>query len=265
MLVHYLIIVFISAAMILSGLTLYRQWKRTVGRFESRYQEMARMNESKSMVLRLVAHDLKNHLGSLQMIASGLSEKYQILDDASRRQLLESISQFAAQTYLLLENLLHWSAMQDGTVNALPEKVNLLEVVEDEIRMIQPVLTMKEIRLETEIPGSCFIKADRVMLASVIRNLLNNAARHMDKPGLIQVKVAQDGHETRIAVADTGPGISPENLDDYLGKGSSGQSHLTGVGLMLCRAFAEKNGGKISAESARGKGSIFTFIMRNSP
>jgi signal transduction histidine kinase len=263
MLIHYLIILFVASGAVLAGLFLYRKWKKVVKHFEDQNQELAAMNQSKSLLIHIMAHDLKNQLGSLRMVTSAFSEKRPQLADAAQWQYLDTISQSAAQTYRLLEDLLHWASLEDGKIKVNPELIDIKDLVMEESRVLQPVMMMKGLSLHTEITSDCAVTADRRMIASVVRNLLFNAVMHADKPGKIKLTTFVNGPETMISVSDEGPGIKPEILGRLFRYVPDRSTGANGLGLFLCKEFVEKNGGKISAESEPGNGSIFTFTLRN--
>jgi signal transduction histidine kinase len=179
-----------------------------------------------------------------------------------------NMSKSANNLYRLLENLLHWSSMQQGVIHFNPETIKLLPVVDESIAMILEPAKVKGIEIHCNIPDDVVVFADTNLLQTVIRNLVSNAIKFTRKGGKVNLSAkATSDSNIEISVHDTGIGMSQKLLGDLFKldvktsrKGTNGEPS-TGLGLLLCNEFIEKHGGQIWAESEVGKGSTFYFTL----
>jgi signal transduction histidine kinase len=171
----------------------------------------------------------------------------------------------------LLENLLEWSRSQTGKLEFNPQKVNLKALIDEHISNLGMQVVTKNIRLNNKVADDIEIMADINLINTVLRNLLSNAVKFTEKEGMITVHADRLKDHVAIAVKDTGIGISRDNIDKlfriddkYTREGTEHESG-TGLGLLLCKEFVEKHGGKIWVESQEGKGSEFIFSIPSLP
>jgi signal transduction histidine kinase len=149
--------------------------------------------------------------------------------------------------------------------------VQLLPLILNGTNTISDSANQKGIELLLDIPENLEVIADIHMLQTIGRNLLSNAIKFTPAGGLIRISAyASEGNFVTISVKDTGIGIAPDMLQKIFmldanikTKGTEGELS-TGLGLILCKEFVEKHGGKIWVESQEGKGSTFYFTVRNS-
>jgi signal transduction histidine kinase len=140
-------------------------------------------------------------------------------------------------------------------------------LVFDNFILLQASAEKKQIRLDNLTPPDCFIMADLNSMLTVIRNLLNNAIKFTPKGGRIKVTAHQRENFWEVSIRDNGIGIKPEDLTKLFKTGETVKTRGTenekgtGLGLLLCREFVEKNGGTIRAESTLGQGSNFIFTV----
>jgi PAS domain S-box-containing protein len=233
-------------------------------------EELEKLNAEKDKFFSIIAHDLRTpftgFLGFTEMMTNDLTTmSLSDLQDISFR-----LNKSANNLYSLLNNLLEWSMMQGGLTNFLPEDNNLNSIVSDCIKSEQHLLTQKEISLNTDIPENLSVFVDRKMVEFVFRNLLSNAIKFTPKYGTIEISaLINKQNEVQICVSDNGIGMEQDLLDKLFKLsakvkrlGTDGEPS-TGLGLILCKDFVEKNGGKIRAESKEGKGSkIFITLKR---
>jgi len=224
----------------------------------------------KDKLFSIIAHDLKSPFSGFLGIANLLSTN---IEDLSREELIEiakMLKESAENTYKLIENLLEWSRVQRGMIQFKPDWVNLFYLV-NEISSLQAVnLQKKELQFLNEIPPELELFADMNMLSTIFRNLISNAIKFTPRGGKVIVSATKNADgETLIAVRDTGIGI-PADMLPVLFKvgaktsrpGTEGESS-TGLGLVLCKEYVEKHGGKIWVESTEGSGTTFFFTIPN--
>ncbi len=234
-------------------------------------QQLQEANAAKDKFFSIIAHDLRGPLGSLRNITQAVIEHLERYSKDKIIQLL-MIQQDAAKNLLtLLENLLTWSRFQRGTIAYSPEHVNVERIVARNITLLTPNAEQKQITLKNSIAEDVPVSADLNMIDTVIRNLISNALKFTHAGGMIDVSTRKDEQYVEIAVADTGIGMSAEALlklfridTKYSQTGTAGEKG-TGLGLILCKEFIEKHGGRIRIESEVDKGTTFRFTLRTEP
>ena len=231
-------------------------------------EELLNLIATKDKFFSIIAHDLRNPFNSFLGLTQIMAEELPSLTMAQIQGISMTMSKSATNLYRLLENLLQWAQMQQGLVPFNPDAVSLQMIVDECIEMIQESAKSKEIELATDIPDGLEVFADGDMLQTVIRNLVSNAVKFTSKGGKISVSAkATIGNSIEISIKDSGIGMS-QTMIDHLFRidvktnrlGTEGESS-TGLGLMLCKEFVEKNGGKIWVESEVDKGSVFYFTI----
>ena len=241
--------------------------QRTARLLEDKNRQLAVLNATKDKFFSIIAHDLKNPFGTLVQVSEQLREQYHKLNDEQKLRIIGLINSSALLTHDLLANLLQWSVLQTGDIKIEPEVSDLSVLVDECADLLKLNAEKKEIVIVSEVPAGTAIYADRNMMATVIRNLLSNAIKYMDKPGEVKVAAEERVDEVMVSVSDQGAGISREDVEKLfridVNTHQIGRSREkgTGLGLILCREFVEKNGGRIWVESEPGKGSTFIFTV----
>ncbi len=236
---------------------------------EARARELADLNAAKDKFFSIVAHDLR---GPFQPLLGFSKLLLRITDTATPEQLHEiggGIYRSAKNIYDLLENLLQWSRLQMDRLDFEPEQIDLQTVVERNIRLLSENAAKKEVTLQSSVRERVAICADENMLDTVIRNLISNALKFTPDGGRITISAQVNGTDKiEISVADTGLGISPENiaklfrLDAHHSTLGTAKEQGTGLGLLICKEMVEKNGGRIWIESEVGQGTTVHFTAR---
>jgi PAS domain S-box-containing protein len=237
--------------------------------------ELAELNATKDKFFSIISHDLKSPFTTLLGFSELLFNEYDTFDEKTRKEFIELIYKSSQNNFKLLENLLTWSLTQIGKIKFNPSQVNLKALVDENIDLINQAALGKGIRLESQINHDIIIDTDNDLINTVIRNLISNAIKFTPKDGKVTISAnlvseTQPNEYLELSIKDTGLGIAPENLGKLfkIGKsvsrtGTEGELG-TGLGLMLCKEFIEKCGGKIWVESEVGNGSVFHFTLPNS-
>jgi signal transduction histidine kinase len=226
-------------------------------------EELRRLNRTKDRFFRIIAHDLRNSamtLGTgIRMLCEELEEQHSDLLNT----LSGELSLNAQELSKLLENLLEWSQLQQGTMRFSPKPLELGPLVEEHIEQFSPGLSQKRIKVTSDLDGSPKVEADARMLQTVLRNLLSNAIKFTNTGGEIRIAVATIDGAAQITIGDTGVGMNKSVVEslfstdvDVRRSGTSGEKG-SGLGLILCKEFVELHGGQIDVESSPGQGSIF--------
>lgn len=225
--------------------------------------KLTEANATKDKFFSIVAHDLKNPFTSLLGFSDLLVTEYDSIDEADKMKYLEQLKQSAQSTYSLLSNLLEWARTQTGQVTLHPESLQLADVSKEACNLSESSALRKKIKIDLDIPHNLKLYADRNMLLAVLHNLISNAIKFTHEGGNVRIIASATAKEITIEVNDNGVGIPEDTLGRLFHIGTKVQSpgtaneQGTGLGLILCREFVEKNGGTIHAESTPGKGSSF--------
>jgi signal transduction histidine kinase len=188
-------------------------------------------------------------------------------DISSINQYAGLINNSAIQTLRLLENLLQWANSQRGKIIFNPVPVSLSELLNEESGMLNDMASRKGIKLKSALSIDLTITADRNMIKTILRNLISNAIKYTHKNGKVEVKAILKDSRAEISVSDNGIGMTKETMsklfriDANLFTPGTENEKGTGLGLLLCKEFVEKHGGKIWVESELGKGSVFSFSL----
>lgn len=225
------------------------------------------LNATKDKVFSIIAHDLKGPFNAIIGLTDLLLQNYKELNAEQLRKTLQVIAGSSNQAYTLLENLLLWSRAQTGSMKYLPVKIRLDQVIKETIQLLHIQMNKKELRQVNNVPGDLFLLADKNMTETIIRNLLSNAIKFTPRGGEILLEAIKKEDMAEISVIDNGVGIPPAHLGQLFQTGSTITTTGTekekgsGLGLILCKEFVEKHGGRIWAESPAGKGSAFRFTL----
>ena len=180
---------------------------------------------------------------------------------------LKNIYKTALNTYNLLENLLNWTRTQSGKIPFTPKVYSFNEVCFNIIELFEAGAQTKGIAINCVNADNVKIFADIDMLNTILRNLISNAIKFTNRSGVINILAVQSASDVLLSVSDNGVGIGPDNLSKLfdiskvLSTSGTEDESGTGLGLLLCKEFVEKHGGKIRVESESGKGSTFSFNL----
>jgi len=229
--------------------------------------ELKEANAAKDKFFSIVAHDLKNPFNSLLGLSDILLEDYDNLTEDERKQFVYQIKGSAENTYSLLQNLLEWASAQSGKTSMVKEKIDISKISKEAISLLTPTAENKKIKIFSNIPENTYVLGDKNMVSTILINLVSNAVKFTPQKGKIEIHSIQKNSHLEIEVADTGVGISSENidklfrLDQKLQTEGTKREKGTGFGLILCKEFVEKNDGKIWVNSKVGQGSQFFFSL----
>ncbi len=230
-------------------------------------EELKQLNATKDKYFSIIAHDLRNPFVTILGFSDLLLSDYAELSDEERKYYIEEMKKSADLSHNLLQNLLQWSRSQTGHIEFNSQKLNIHNIVRDNIELLKASAERKQIRIEHTLTDNLSAYADEDMLNSIIRNLITNAIKFTNKGGLISINAVQKNGIAEITVSDTGVGMNESvrnnlfKLDATHSTSGTESEAGTGLGLILCKEFVEKNGGTIKVESEPGKGSKFIFTL----
>ena len=202
-------------------------------------------------------------MGILEVLLS----EYDELDDIEKKEYLLVLNDSSNKLYRLLDDLLQWSRLQTSGLKCDIKSHLISYVINTQIKILDEQASSKDIRITTNISEDDHVNIDINMISTVIRNLLSNAIKFSNNGGSIIITTKKKENRLVVSIQDNGLGIARENLDKlfYLEEKIStiGTANEvgTGLGLILCKEFVEKNGGRIMVTSTPGEGSCFSFTV----
>ncbi len=229
---------------------------------------LLKINAEKDKFFSIIAHDLRGPFSGFLGLTQIMAEDLPGLTMEEIKDISLSMKNSATNLFSLLENLLEWARMRQGLIPFDPKLIKLLPLVDDSVKTIHESAKCKNIEIVYNIPESVDVFADKNTLQTVIRNLVSNAVKFTPQGGKINIvcKVTPE-KEVEISIKDSGIGMSCTMIENLFRLdvktnrlGTDGEPS-TGLGLMLCKEFVEKHGGKIRVESEVGNGSTFYFTI----
>lgn len=233
-------------------------------------ENLKTLNETKDKFFSIIAHDLRNPfygiLGLLDIILGNTQSQISSGKDQTLRY-LNLVRESSKSTFDLLENLLQWARTQTGNIGFNPINISFKTILSNTISTLAGNALKKNIHIETQLIENDMIFVDEYQINSVIRNLISNAIKFTHPSGKIEVSSQILNSFLKVSIRDTGTGISPSDInklfkiDSKFSQTGTNNETGTGLGLILCKEFIEKNHGSIWVESELGKGSIFSFTL----
>lgn len=229
--------------------------------------ELEKLNQEKDKFFSIIAHDLRSpfqsFIGFLDLLDKNLY-KFSIKELSTR---INQLSNKAESLFQLLKNLLEWARIQRGVYPFFPDRLNLLALMDHYLKSIETIINNKEIKVSLDVSKNIYVFADENMLGSVILNLVTNAIKFSDVGGNVKISAKILDDNVQVSVSDEGIGMSQEileslfRIDKKVGRRGTMGEESSGLGLLLCKEFIEKNNGKIWVESVENQGSTFYFTL----
>ena len=229
--------------------------------------ELQELNATKDKFFSIISHDLKGPLNSLTSFSSLLINHTDSLSKEEIKMFATDFDKSLKNLFTLLENLLEWSRSQTGNIEFIPESFDIAAMLEENKELLKAQAQNKRITLKNDSPDKMLINAHKNSINTVVRNLISNAIKFTPEGGTITLKTSRQNGSVVTSIADTGVGM-PQNVIDKLfrldskhsTKGTANEKG-TGLGLILCKEFVEKNGGRLWVKSKEGEGSVFYFSL----
>ena len=230
-------------------------------------RELDNTNATLKKFISIMAHDLKNPFNTIIGFSDLLLTEYDDLTEEERKKAIENTHHASVNAFNLLEHLLEWVRMQLGFAQFKQETCDVKTLMDEVIALLKPSFEIKKQTIDASFEGKLVIQGDCLMLLTVFRNLLSNANKFSHLEGTITIRGFQREHQVYISVSDKGIGIPSNqlsklfNIQDQFKRLGTNKEKGTGLGLLLCKEYVEKNEGSISVESTEGKGTTFTLIF----
>jgi signal transduction histidine kinase len=234
---------------------------------EQRTSKLLEIVSTNGKFLSIIAHDLRSPFSSILGILELLKMSLKEFNKDEIEEYIDIVYNSANNTLILLDNLLVWAVSQNKEKNFHPVKINLFDLLQEEIESLKTLANQKQIEMSHSVEPCLNVTADLQMVKTVLRNLINNAIKYSNPNGEIRIMACELKKFVEVSVKDNGIGISDENqkklfkVDSFHSTPGTHNEKGTGLGLLLCKEFIELHGGNIRIESQPGKGSRFAFTL----
>jgi signal transduction histidine kinase len=230
-------------------------------------EELQQLNATKDKFFSIISHDLKGPLNSLSSFSGLLINHTDSLSKEDIQMLAKDLDKSLKNLFALLENLLDWARSQTGVIEFKPEPVNLANLLNENKALLEGQAGTKRIAIQTNYSDNIPVLVHKNSVTTVIRNLVSNAIKFTPEGGTITLQAGIDKGFANVSIIDTGVGMSQEviaklfRIDTKHSTKGTANEKGTGLGLILCKEFIEKNGGTIGVTSEEGNGSVFYFTV----
>jgi signal transduction histidine kinase len=229
--------------------------------------ELLKLNKSKDRIFSVVAHDLRNPVAAVTGFSELLYDNFEEFPVETQKEYLLQILQGTQRIQNLLENLLIWARSQMKAIKYEPQNIKLKSLLTECVREMKANLDHKKVDCIVDIDDNCTVFADKAMIHTVFRNLIINAIKFSFPGSKIWISSETSSDCCSVMISDDGIGIQPEIQEKLFTTnevistpGTTGESG-SGLGLVICREFLERNKGKITVESEPGNGSTFKVCL----
>ena len=231
---------------------------------EKQTVQLTELNAFKNKLFSIISHDMRAPVYALRDLFKNAAEKR--LTTEELEELIPDVASDLSNTTDLMENLLQWAKSQMDTKSIIPQVLDMSAIANEIIGVLRLQAEAKKICIGNNITDSVEVYADRDMANLVLRNILSNAIKFTPQNGKIEIGINDSGSFVEVYVKDSGMGMSPETLrkinsNNYFTTKGTANETGTGLGLMLCKEFLAKNGGRMFVESEEGNGSTFSFTL----
>lgn len=234
---------------------------------EERANSLRQLNSTKDKFFSIIAHDLKSPFTALLGLSEYLAEDSDDLEPGEIVEYANGIYTSAKNIYGLLENLLEWSRIQTGRFEIVPTRFDLYKLTHSIVQLFHSNLNKKQIELSVKVSPEQYVYADINATSTTMRNLLSNAIKFTRVGGKVEILGVIEGTMLKIKIKDNGVGIPEETiknlfrLDVQTSTLGTNNEKGTGIGLILCKEFVERNAGEFFVESFVGVGTTFSFTI----
>jgi signal transduction histidine kinase len=254
------------------GFSLYSNSKPGVDSFKSVFEllwsehlvneELKKTHEMQNEFINIAAHELRTPIQPILGLSSMIGSHG--IDPKKQQEIIDIVVRNAKRLQKLSENILDITRIEGGTLELKKEQVKLNEIISDAIVDFQSQIKKenKDVKIEYALPHEdIFVDGDRIRLAQVIDNLINNALKFTDH-GSVSIHVQNNQNDASVCISDTGHGIDPEIVSKLFNKFTSKSASGVGLGLYISKSIVEAHGGSIWGTNNRNKnGATFCFSV----
>lgn len=230
------------------------------------------INTKKDRFFSIMSHDLRGPFSAILGFSSMLHDEFDDLKIDEQKKFITKINSGLQNTYKLLEDLLSWSYAQSGSIEFNPKRENISIITKEIIEVLGFSAEQKSITIINRVPDLIFVTADKNMISTIIRNLINNAIKFTPRKGVIEIDLEELSNKSNkeclaFSVKDNGVGMPYETqkklfeIGEVISTNGTDNESGTGLGLILCKEFVDKHKGKIWVEGEVNRGSKFVFTL----
>ncbi len=233
---------------------------------EEKSRALDDLNRQKTLLLSIIAHDLRNPFQVLLGLSRTLADAVAVKDPRSIERRAQGLVQAATTAHELMESLFAWASLQMASAAVETGPVHMGELAAEAVAAAAERASDKGLALSVS-DADVVVVGQRDMIAAVLRNLVSNAMKFTLPGGRITIAAARHGAEASVSVADTGVGMSEADrrelfkLDRRVTTVGTAGERGGGLGLLLCRDLVERQGGRLTVESRPGAGTTFRFTL----
>lgn len=252
---------------VIARVSAHARLKKSADMIREYSSALEKANAAKDKLFSVISHDLRGPVGSVHTLLELLIQN--IFNEDEKEEFLKDAERSVKSILELLETLLHWARSQQNRIEYSPERIDMTELIQENISLLRNAAKNKSIRLTAEICEPVYAYADRDTMTTVLRNLISNAVKFTPESGEISISATSGENQVEITVKDSGIGISRENvkklftIDRSVVRHGTNREKGTGLGLVMCKEFVDKNRGNIRVETRVGKGSSFIVTLPN--
>jgi len=249
--------------------SLARTFNQMAAELSARTRALEASDRARRQLLADVSHELMTPLTAIRGYAQTLAMPEVAMDEATRKRYFDIVDRETYKLEAIIGDLLDLAKLEGGGVPLSTEPVPVSELFGRIAERHEPTLRRRGIELRKVVPGDPVVSGDVQRLEQALQNIASNAIRHTPDGGWIELRAEEHGDRVRIAVRDTGPGISPEHLPHIFDRFYKADASRTardaapssGLGLSIVRAIVERHGGTASAANAEGGGAVFELLL----
>ncbi len=225
------------------------------------------LNASKDKFFSIISHDLRGPFAGAVGLTDMIVDEPESFSKEELLHIIKNINNSQHKQLELIEDLLDWSRIQTGNLEINKEFLDIHKLVEKALFLVEDKAEVKNIKLNSHFKENDRVYADKFMVSGVLRNLIGNAIKFTPKGGEINVHSTGDGENITVHVKDNGVGISKKDIKKLFRIDTShttigtGMEKGSGLGLILCKEFINRNGGQMGVKSEEGEGSDFYFTL----
>ncbi len=234
-------------------------------------KELKELNANKDKFLYIMAHDLKSPFNGLLGSSQFLKDHFDTMEEEAVKTFIHNINILAINFKYIIDDLLSWSTLQNGTIPFHPVEFNIQEHISILLPLLKENAKQKDINIIHDDKNDVIVYADRTMINSVLQNLLTNAIKFTNPKGTVAINYEDKGDKIQVKISDNGIGMDDKTLKDLFKihkhsttKGTANEKG-TGLGLILSKEFIEKHNGELRIDSEKGIGTTFCFTLPKNP
>ncbi|MEO9477565.1 MAG: sensor histidine kinase [Cyclobacteriaceae bacterium] len=243
-----------------------RELEDTLHQLKLSESELRELNQVKSKLFSIISHELKSPLTTVDSYLNLFINHYNKLSKEELSELSDKTRSSLQNLTLLMDNLLLWSRLQQDSLTFLPTKIDFRKALDKSVKLFSLLIEEKKIKLSVDPEiDEAILYGDKDMVEFIVRNLLHNSIKFTPKNGQINISAMSTGTLSHISIEDTGIGMPVKMIDQIMNHGKSltrngtAQEKGSGIGLLMCKDFIEKNGGTLTIDGSKGTKVTFTI------